>query len=104
MEEIKHPKGRHSLADPKGGINLQDDANLITNVVKDLLKQFMKNVITGKLANVMKMRTPAIIHAPFTYLDCLKYEISYLEEFLLLCQQNKQMENPVERLKYITTA
>ena len=104
MVENQHPKGRHYLADPKGGMTLRDDTNLVTNVVKDLMKQAMKSVMSGKIGNLMKMRTPAFCHAPLTYLDCMKYEIAYLEEFLILCKENKLMDDPVERLKYISTA
>ena len=104
VDNPQHPKGRHSLADPKGGITLRDDSNMITNVVKNLLKQFMKSMASGNIGNLMKMRTPAFCHAPLTYLDCLKYEIAYLEEFLLLCKKNKHLDDPIEVLKYISTA
>lgn len=40
--------------------------------------------MSGSFADALKMRTPAYTHAALTYLDCLKYEMSYLEEFLIL--------------------
>jgi hypothetical protein len=49
------------------------------------MKQAMKNMFTGKLGDMMKMRTPAFIHSPATYLDCLKYEFMFLEEMIILC-------------------
>ena len=101
---VQHPKGRFTMADPKGGITLKDDTNQITNICKDLLKTFVKKLISGSFADALKMRTPAYTHAPISYLDCVKFEFSFIEEFLLLAQEKGVLENPVERLKYITAA
>jgi hypothetical protein len=57
---------------------------MITNVCKDLAKTFVKKLISGSFADALKMRTPAYTHGALTYLDCLKYEMAYLEEFLIL--------------------
>jgi len=35
---LRYPKGRFTYADPKGGITLRDESNLITNTCKDLMK------------------------------------------------------------------
>ena len=77
---------------------------MVTSVVSGLMKQFLKNIVSGKLGDMMKMRTPAFIHSPATYLDCIKYEFTYLEEMLILCKKNGKIEDSVERLKYISTA
>lgn len=60
---LKYPKGRFTYADPKGGITLKDESNLITNTCKDLMKQFVKNLISGKISDAMRMRTPAFVHS-----------------------------------------
>lgn len=60
--------------------------------------------MSGSISNAFKMRTPAYTHAPVSYIDCVKFEFSFLEEFLLLAQAKGALENPVERLKYITAA
>jgi hypothetical protein len=101
---LQHPKGRFSSADPKGGIKLIDETNQITNVCKDLAKTFVKKLMTGSFSDALKMRTPAYTHAPLSYIDCVKFEFSFIEEFLLLAQERGILENPVERLKYITAA
>lgn len=77
---------------------------MITNVCKDLLKQVAKSLWSGKLGDLMKMRTPAYCHASETYLDCIRYEFYMLEEFIFLCQKNGHMNDPVERMKYIAAA
>ncbi len=84
---LEHPKGRFSQADPKGGIKLIDETNQITNMCKDLLKTFVKKLITGNLSDAMKMRTPAYTHAPMSYIDTVKFEFSFLEEFLFLAKE-----------------
>jgi hypothetical protein len=101
---IEHPKGRFSHADPKGGIKLIDETNQLTNLCKDLAKTFVKKMITGSFSDALKMRTPAYTHAPLSYIDCVKFEFSFIEEFLLLAHERGVLENPVERLKYITAA
>lgn len=101
---LKHPKGRFSLADPNGGIVLTDDTNMITNTVKDCMKSFVKNLMSGKMADAMRMRTPAFVHQPQTYLDVIRYEFSCLEQVLLVLNRNKMLDDPVERLKCITVA
>jgi len=35
---LSHPKGRFTHADPKGGIKLIDETNQLTNLCKDLAK------------------------------------------------------------------
>lgn len=77
---------------------------MITNTCKDLMKQFVKNLISGKISDAMRMRTPAFIHCPKSYLDCMMYEFSYLEGMLLLLNDRELIDNPLERIKYITTA
>lgn len=59
---------RHLLADPKGGMSIRDDDGMITNTCKDMMKGAMKNLLTGKLGDVLKMRTPAYVHTGRTYL------------------------------------
>ena len=104
MLNSKHIKGRFVLADPKGGITLRDESNMIANTCKDLLKSFVKNMITGKVSDALRMRTPAFIHDHQTYLDCLSYEFSYLEGVLIQLKEMNLLENPIERLKWITVA
>lgn len=101
---LPHPSGRFSLADPKGGVTLKDETNLITDMCKDLAKTFVKKMISGSFADALKMRTPAFTHAPMTYLDCLRYDFACFEQFLLLAKTKDVLEDPVERLKYITSA
>jgi hypothetical protein len=60
--------------------------------------------MSGSFADALKMRTPAYTHAALTYLDCLKYEMSYLEEFLILANSQGILDDPVERIKFITVA
>lgn len=81
---LEHPKGRFSAADPKGGIKMIDETNQITNMCKDLAKTFVKKLITGSVSDAFKMRTPAYTHAPLSYIDTVKFEFSCLEEFLFL--------------------
>lgn len=50
------------------------------------------------------MRTPAHTHAPMSYIDTVKFEFCYLEEFIFLAHERGVLDNPVERLKYITAA
>lgn len=95
---------RFHLADPKGGIAITDNSGFVTGIVKDLAKSFVKNVLSGKLGDMMKMRTPAFAHSAKTYLHCLRYELAFIEEMLLLCKQNGHIDDPVERLKYISVA
>ena len=52
----------------------------------------------------MKMRTPAYTHAPLSYIDTVKFEFVFIEEFLFMLKEQGLLENPVERLKYITAA
>jgi len=92
------------MADPKGGILVNDDTGMITNTVKDLMKGALKSIMTGKLGDLMKMRTPAYVHCGRTYLNMLVFEVSFLEKMLLKCQTDGFLENPVERMKYISTA
>jgi len=77
---------------------------MITKICKDLMKHVFKSMLSGKLGDVMKMRSPAYSHCPKTFLDCVRYEISYLEEFILLGNKKGVMSDPVERLKYISVA
>ena len=81
---LQHPKGRFNFADPKGGIKLIDETNQITNICKDLAKTFVKKLITGSFSDAMKMRTPAYTHAALSYVDTVKFEFSFIEEFLFL--------------------
>lgn len=83
---------------------MSDESNQLTNVLKDIAKKTVKNLMSGSISNAFKMRTPAYTHAPVSYIDCVKFEFSFLEEFLLLAQAKGALENPVERLKYITAA
>lgn len=68
------------------------------------MKQFVKNLITGNISDAMRMRTPAFIHSPKSYLDCIMYEFSYLEGMLLLLKDKNLLDNALERIKYITAA
>jgi hypothetical protein len=74
---------RFHMADPKGGILVKDETGMITNTVKDLMKGALKNIMTGKLGDLMKMRTPAYVHCGRTYLSMVAFEVSYLESMLL---------------------
>lgn len=95
---------RYEMAKPEGGIAMKDDSNMITNVVKDIMKSMGKNLVQGKVSNMMKVRTPAYVHSDKSYLDCIKYEFCLLENFLFHCQAEGCLESPFERLKYITAA
>ncbi len=53
---------------------------------------------------MLKIRTPAYIHSSVTYLDCLKYEFSTLERFLIQAHEKGVLNNPLERLKIVTAA
>ena len=95
---------RFHLADPKGGIAISDNSGFVTGVVKDLMKTFLKSIMQAKLGDMMKMRTPAFAHSAHSYLHCLRFELAYLEEMLFLCKKNGHIDDPVERLKYISAS
>ena len=101
---LPYPKGRFDKADPKGGITLRDDSNMISNVLKDIAKTFVSNVIKGNVGDAMRLRTPAYIHSPITYLDCIRYEFSCLESMLYIMKEKDLLDDPVERIKLITCA
>ena len=77
---------------------------MVTNMCKDLMKQLVKNLMSGKLSDAMRMRTPAYCHSDLTYLDCMRYEFAYLEGMLLICQEKNLLDDPIERIKYLTAA
>lgn len=52
----------------------------------------------------MRMRTPAFCHSDQTYLGCMKFEFGYLESMLYLLKERNLLDNPIERIKYITCA
>ena len=105
MAEAKaYPTGRFDLAAPQGGIILRDDEALVTNVVKDIMKGFGKNLVKGNVGSILKLRTPAYVHSPMSYLDCIKYEFCMLEQVLLKAQEQEVLEKPLERIKWITAA
>lgn len=83
---------------------MQDSDNITSKVIKDILKKIGTNLVQGKVSDVMKIRTPAYCHAPLTYLDICKGEFSTLECFIFHAQSLRLLENPLERLKLITTA
>ena len=62
---------------------MRDESNLVTNVVKDIIKQMGKSLVTGKFTNLLKIRTPAYTHQAKSYLDCIKFEFCLLESYLL---------------------
>jgi hypothetical protein len=101
---IQHPKGRFVWADPKGGITMKDETNMVTNMCKDLASKLIKSLMSGKLSDAMRMRTPAYCHADATYLDCMKFELSFFEGFLFLLKERNLLDNQVERIKYLTVA
>ena len=68
------------------------------------MKKMLKNVLTGKFYDIMKIRTPARVHCPKTYLHAIAYDWTYIQELLLLCQEKGKLNDPVEVLKYLTAA
>lgn len=100
----KHPNGRFSLADPRGGITLTDNDGMITNTVKQLAKNLVSSLMSGQLADILKMRTPAYVHSKRSYLDAFVGEIGYIEGILLLMKEKNLLDDKVERLKYMTVA
>jgi hypothetical protein len=90
---IQHPKGRFIWADPKGGITMKDETNMVTNMCKDLATKLIKSLMAGKLSDAMRMRTPAYCHADATYLDCMKFELSFFEGFLFLLKERNLLDD-----------
>jgi hypothetical protein len=95
---------RYVGARPEGGIVVKDESNMITNIAKDIMKTFGKNLVQGNISNMLKIRTPAYVHSDKSYLDCIKYEFCLLEKMLYHCQEQGCLESPFERIKYITAA
>ena len=83
-EELEHQSGRYSQAHPQGGIALNDESNLISNVFKDIMKKIGSSLIKGQFSNVLKIGTPAYTHSHKTYHDIIKCEFELIEETLCL--------------------
>lgn len=79
---MTNPNGRFHMADPRGGVLLTDDNGLITSAVKQVGKQLVKNLLSGKMMDVLKMKSPVNIHGHRTYLDALELECVFLESML----------------------
>lgn len=83
---------------------MNDETNMITNVLKDILKKIGSNLVTGQFSNVLKIGTPAYTHSNKTYMDIIKCEFELIEETLCLMQENDMLEDPLELVKYLTAA
>ena len=77
---------------------------MITTAVKTVMKNFVKNLVHGKMADVLKMRTPANIHTHRTYLDALIGEMAFIEGMLYLLKKHELYDDPVARMQYLTCA
>jgi hypothetical protein len=53
---------------------------------------------------MMKMRTPAYVHSPESYLNSLCAEFCTLEAVLFRLRDEGKIDDPVERMKYISIA
>jgi len=63
-----------------------------------------KNLLKGKLTDLLKITTPAYVHSASTYISLLKHEIYNIEKFLLLAHEKGVLNNPLERIQLVTTA
>lgn len=69
-----------------------------------MAKQLVKNILSGKMMDVLKMQSPINIHTHRTYLDIIEYEAIFLEAMLFELRDRKLLDDPLERIKYVTTA
>ena len=95
---------RFHLADPRGGVLLTDEGGLVTAAIKQIGKQLVKNILSGKMMDILKMKSPVNIHIHRSYLDVLEYECVFLEGMLFELKDKNLLDNPVERVKYVMTA
>ena len=94
------PHGRHHLANPKGGMLLQDEDNVVPRAFKDFMSKVAKKILKADLSDILKTPAPAYVHHPRTYLEGACYDLSFAAKFLT---QAALEENPMERLRLIMT-
>lgn len=59
---IRHPKGV-----PSGGMLLPDPGSQITAIVKDIIADAMKNIMSGQFAELSSLENPIYVHQPRTF-------------------------------------
>ena len=91
---------RHPLAHEKGGFRLQDPDNLIPEASKEMMKKVGAKLLKMKFFDLMKISGPAKIAYPATYLDCFLNDYTYFPRYMA---KVIKVEDPVERIKNITT-
>jgi hypothetical protein len=77
-----YEKCRFNLSDPTGGMLLDDSESSVTGVMKNILAKMAKSLAQGKMADAMKISTPAFVHLPKTYLSMIEKDVAYMEYFI----------------------
>ena len=98
MTSERAPYGRHPLANPKGGLLLQDEENVVPRAFKEFMSKVAKKILKADLSDMLKTPAPAYVHHPRTYLEGACYDLSFAAKYLT---QAAKEEDPMERLRLI---
>ena len=91
-------KPRHKFANPKGGMTLYDEGNVIPAVFKDFVAKIASKVVKGQFSDMLKISSPSFIHCPLTYTEGASMDLSYAPKLLT---KAAEVDDPIERLKLI---
>ena len=67
----------HPMADPEGGIKMEDKTNVLPGVVANLVKQLAKKAMSGKFGDILSITSPAKFHSPLTHLSCIENDFAH---------------------------
>lgn len=89
---------RHKFANPKGGMNLYDEGNVIPAAFKDYVAKITNKIVKGQFNDLLKISSPAFIHCPITYVEGASRDLAFASRFLTPAAET---DDPFERLKLI---
>lgn len=91
-------KPRHPFANPKGGMSLQDEGNVIPAAFKDFMGKIANKIVKGQFTDLLKIASPSFMHCPITFVESASYDLLYCSRFLTPAAET---DDPFERLKLI---